>query len=283
MRRAALLAGLGLVGAGVGAAALAASVRFARYRSVLVDDLRWAAATGTEGVYTADDVDGLPAPVQRYFEHVLTDGQPYVRAVRMTHRGEFRLGDATTPWRSLEATEHATTDPPGFVWDASIDMAPFVPVRVVDAYVNGRGVLRAKLLGAITVADPEPGPELDEGELLRYLAEAVWYPTALLPGNGVEWAAVDDRSARATLTHQGTTASLVFEFEDGDVRRVRGERPYTNSDGSYDRVEWVGHWEDYVERDGMLIPAAGSVEWHHPDGTVPYWRGRVVEVDYAYV
>jgi hypothetical protein len=281
MRRTALLAGLGLVGAGVGAAGLVARARYARSRSALVDDLR-SAATTTRRVYTAADLDGLPAPVQRYFEHVLTDGQPYVRVARMTQRGEFRIGDATAPWRPLEATEHATTDPPGFVWDARIELAPFVPVRVVDAYVNGHGVLRAKLFSAITVADADPGPELDEGELLRYLGEAVWYPTALLPWSGVEWEAVDDQSARATLTDRGTTASLVFEFEDGEVRRVRGERPYTRSDGTYDRVEWVGHWQDYVERDGMLIPADGSVEWHHPDDTVPYWRGRVTEVDYAY-
>jgi hypothetical protein len=278
MRRAALLAGLGLVGTSVGAG-IVARTRYARSRSALVDDLR-SAATTTERVYTADDVDGLPAPVRRYFEHVLTEGQPYVRVARLTHRGEFRLGDATTPWRPLEATELATTDPPGFVWDARIEVAPFVPVRVVDAYVHGRGVLHAKLLAALTVADAEPGPELDEGELLRYLGEAVWYPTALLPRSGVEWKAIDDRSARATLTDRETTASLVFEFEDGEVRRVVGERPYTRPDGSYDRVKWAGHWHDYVERAGLLIPREGSVEWHHPDGTVPYWRGRVTEIQY---
>jgi hypothetical protein len=38
---------------------------------------------------------------------------------------------------------------------------------------------------------------MDEGELSRYLAEAPWYPTALLPAAGIEWEPVDDSAARS--------------------------------------------------------------------------------------
>ena len=38
-----------------------------------------------------------------------------------------------------------------------------------------------------------------EGELMRFLAEAAWYPTALLPSQGVRWQGADERSAFATL------------------------------------------------------------------------------------
>ena len=34
---------------------------------------------------------------------------------------------------------------------------------------------------------------------------AAWYPTALLPRQGVRWEAVDDRSARATLEEGDVT------------------------------------------------------------------------------
>jgi hypothetical protein len=38
--------------------------------------------------------------------------------------------------------------------------------------------------------------EIAEGQLMGFFAEAAWYPTALLPGQGVRWEAVDDSSAR---------------------------------------------------------------------------------------
>jgi hypothetical protein len=275
-----LLGAAGALAAGAAGVVLVQRARFERANARRVGDLL-AASTGASGrTVGTDDLAGLPAPVRRYLSHALTEGQDHVSTVRLAQRGEFRLGDADAPWKPLEATQTVTTGPPGFVWDATIDVAPFVPVRVVDQYRDGRGFLRAKLFSTVTVADAAPGPELDAGELLRYLGESVWYPTALLPGNGVEWEPIDDRSARATLTHRGTTASLVFHFEDSEVVRVSGERPYRRPDGSYDLVPWTGYWRDYRCREGMAVPTEGEVEWNLPDGDLPYWRARLTEVEY---
>lgn len=42
-------------------------------------------------------------------------------------------------------------------------------------------------------------------ELMRLLGEAAWYPTVLLPGQGVRWQPVDDRSAEATSSGLGSS------------------------------------------------------------------------------
>jgi hypothetical protein len=42
-------------------------------------------------------------------------------------------------------------------------------------------------------------PEIAQGELMRFLAEAAWYPTALLPSQGVQWKAIDDFSAKGNF------------------------------------------------------------------------------------
>ena len=47
---------------------------------------------------------------------------------------------------------------------------------------------------------------------MRYLAEAVWYPTALFPGQGVQWKAVNDSSAFGTLTDGDVSITLLFTF-----------------------------------------------------------------------
>ncbi len=62
---------------------------------------------------------------------------------------------------------------------------PGLPVRVHDAYVTGEGILHASLLGLFSLVDMRGGGDVAEGELMRFFAEAAWYPTALLPIQGV--------------------------------------------------------------------------------------------------
>jgi hypothetical protein len=48
-----------------------------------------------------------------------------------------------------------------------------------------------------------------------------------------------------------------------------------------DYAPWVGRFDRYVRRDGLLVPAEGEVAWETADGEAPYWRGTVAAVDYA--
>jgi hypothetical protein len=43
---------------------------------------------------------------------------------------------------------------------------------------------------------------------MRFLAEAPWYPTTLLPGQGVRWKAIDDSTASATIQDGDTRVTL---------------------------------------------------------------------------
>src|ERR687884_130269 len=94
-------------------------------------------------------------------------------------------------------------------------------VRVRDAYVAGQGSMQGKVLSLVPVVNERAKAELNAGALQRYLAEAVWFPTALLPTAGVQWSAIDNRRALATLTDCGTTVSLKFHFnEAGEITGV---------------------------------------------------------------
>lgn len=276
-----LLFVLGLVVIGLVGVLVVNKIRLDRANAELVEELLVEANLDTEKVFKKKDLDGLPEPVGRYLATVLTEGQPYVRRVRLRQSGEFQTGDAADSWKPFTASQHFTTDPPGFVWDAKIEMVPLVSVRVVDMYKNGEGALRAKVLSTLSVADEGPGVEMNSGELFRYLAETVWFPTALLPGEGVEWTPIDGESARATLTHRGTTVSLVFHFNSrNEVDRVFAESRYRSVDGTFEPTPWTGYFRNYQVRNGMLIPIEGEVEWNLPDGNLPYWRGYLEEIEY---
>ncbi len=231
----------------------------------------------------AADLEGLPGPVRRYFQLVLAPGQRIVTGVALEHTGTFNMSETAARWRPFSSSQRVVTRRPGFLWNGRIAMAPAVPVLVHDAYVAGEGLLEAAMLGVIPVAELGGTPEMARGELMRFLAEAAWYPTALLPGQGVTWEAVDDSSARAILRDAGTVAELTFGFgADGLIASVRADARGRAAGGSVIPTPWEGRWESYERRDGMLVPIRGEVAWLLPSGRWPYWRGRITRVAYDF-
>lgn len=227
------------------------------------------------------ELEGLPAPVQRYFRAVLVDGQPMVAGARIRHTGTFDMGQEAASWKPFTSDQVVVTRRPGFDWDGRVAMMPGLPVHVHDAYVAGEGVLTARILGLLTVADLRGTGDVAEGELMRFLAEAAWYPTALLPSQGVRWEAVDDRSARATLTDGGNSITLLFTFgEEGLIETVGTQARGRTVGGEVVPTAWQGRFWNYGERGGMRIPVDGEVAWVLPEGPRPYWRGHTEEIGY---
>jgi hypothetical protein len=232
--------------------------------------------------FSPEQVDGLPAPVARYFRFALTPGQRLYRTARIEQRGQFRMGGIGSRWSPFTAVQHVSTTPPGFVWDAAIRIAPLVTVRVRDGYIDGHGVMQGKLASVLTVVNQSGQPELDAGALYRYLAEGVWFPPVLLPSRGVSWEAMDDSTARATLTQAGTSVSLEFRFgESGEVVSVYAPQRHREVKGKYELAPWEGRFTRYVRRSGMMIPSEGEVEWILPQGRLSYFRGEIVGAAYG--
>jgi hypothetical protein len=242
--------------------------------------MRAACVSVTVPAYDRREIEALPPPVKRYFEAVLQDGQPIITSVRFTQEGQFRQDEHKETWQPFHATQFATMQPPGFDWDARIRMAPGIDVWVRDAYALGAGSLRASVLGLVTVADVHDTVESARGELMRYLAEAAWYPTALLPSQGVRWQAVDDACAGATLTEGTTTVTLQFRFgTDGLIAQVwAASRPRSATESA----PWLCRFSGCEQRAGMHIPVRGDVAWQLPNGPLPYFRGRMTRIDYGF-
>jgi hypothetical protein len=233
--------------------------------------------------YGADDLIGLPAPVQRYFRLALKDGQSMVSAVSLEHIGTFNTSETGEQWRPFTSTQRFVTHRPGFDWDARIAMMPGISVRVHDAYVAGEGILHAALFGLVTLVDMRGTPEAAQGQLMRFFAEAAWYPTALLPSQGVRWEAVDDTSAKATMKDGKVTLTLLFRFNDaGLIDSVRSEARGRVVNGSVVPTPWEGRFWGYEIRDAMQVPMEGEVSWLLPEGLKPYWRGRITKLSYEF-
>lgn len=229
------------------------------------------------------ELNGVPAPVQRYFRAVLKDGQPIVAAVTVEHTGTFNMGEAADQWKPFTSTQRVITRRPGFDWDGRVAMMPGLPVRVHDAYAAGEGILHAAVLGLVSMVNLRGTGEVAQGELMRFFAEAAWYPTALLPSQGVLWDAVDDHSARATIKDGDLTLTLLFRFnKEGLIETVRAEARGRTIGGKVVPTPWEGRFWNYEARDGMQVPFDGEVAWLLPEGAKPYWRGRITKLSYEF-
>ncbi len=228
--------------------------------------------------FHADSLSGLPEPVARYLALVLPEGQAPLQGVRLAQRGVLNLseGDNEAQWSPFQAAQQVRTAHPGFIWEAVLPLSMGLKVRVVDAYLTGRGHLHASLMGLVTLAEAEPTPMLAEGELLRWLAESPWYPTVLLPGGAVSWEAVDGQSALARLDDGQQRVALLFRFgEDGLVTRVEAQARGRSVGETQVATPWIGVWSDYARHDGLLVPTRGEAQWLIDGKPQPYWRGEL--------
>ena len=244
-------------------------------------------APGAPRTVNFESLSALPPPVRRYFRRVLKDSQPFIDQAVIDQSGEFRSKESDDPesgWQPFTATQVFGTRPPGFIWDARIRMGPLGTVWVRDTYLARRASMVGAIMGAIPVVNEPDTPDLRAGALQRYLAESVWFPTALLPESGVRWTAIDDSHASAALTEGAITVSLDFEFgEDGRIlSSYAAGRPRADpgTKGGYVTLPWGGRYRGYQEQSGMLVPSESEVYWIVAGREQQYYRGKNVRSEY---
>jgi len=223
------------------------------------------------------DLSPLPEPVARYLRRCGVVGKRPIQTVRLRQRGTFKMSE-TSDWAKLTAEQHYTIDPPSFVWRATITPFPLAPVKVVDAFTAGRGLLEAKLFGCFTVARAR-GPETDRGELLRFMSEIAWFPTAWL-SDYISWQAVNARSARVTIRYEDRSVTALVTFDDHDrIVTMEAQRPRIVG-AQFSLDPWVTPVWHHTMVNGFEIPLAGQALWRLPAGDFVYFRGEISDLEY---
>ncbi len=176
-------------------------------------------------------------------------------------------------WLPFTAEQSISTRIPRFRWHARIRMAPLVTAVVEDSFLDGHGLLEAKLFGFIPLAHGE-GLDIDRGELQRYLAEIVWAPHALLRNPEIRFSVLSSSSVRVWIQDEDTYVDLSFDGE-GNIHRAYTET--RSRDGK--PQPWEGTFGPLKDFGTLLAPEYGEVSWLAPEGTFTYWRGRVGSIE----
>lgn len=231
----------------------------------------------TPGIVTNEQIATLPAVVQNWLKRSQVLGKERTRFVHLKQNGEMK----TKPdgkWLPFEAEQYFSIENPGFIWTADIKAAPMIHIVGRDKYEGGKGNMLIKLLSLFPIANAA-GPEIDQGTLLRYLAETAWFPSAALE-DYIQWDAVDNTTAKATMQYGGITASGIFRFtEEGDLLSFEAKRFYDRKEGATLEDWWIEN-KAWKEMQGLSIPTQSEVTWKLKTGNFNWLKLEITAIDY---
>ncbi len=247
-----------------------------RYRSDVRESLARVRALPTDPV-TEADLAPLPSPVRRYLRYAGVVGQPRVRSVRVTFRGEMRSRDQD--WFSFTSEQYNFFDEPErfFFMQARVKGLPTVGYHV---YQEGSAGMHIKVLSLFPVVDLA-------NDTLRRAETVTWFndlcllaPAALIDDDRITWEASDSLSARARFTAAdglSITATLHFSPEGALVNFVSDDR-YDIS--TQQQLRFSTPLAQFGDFGGYRLPGYGEAVWHYPEGKFAYGRFHIQEVSY---
>ena len=231
---------------------------------------------GTASV-TPDNISNLPPVVQHWLIKSGVVGKNKIKEIYLKQEGMMRT-EPDGKWMPVEAEQYFTTEPPGFIWKANITAAPFIHIAGRDKFMNGHGNMLIRLMNIIPVADSR-GPEIDQGTLLRYLAEIIWFPSAALQ-DYIRWDSIDATSALATITCNSTSACGIFKFSpSGEVLSFQARR-YGEFNGEYTLENWLVEIKEHKRFHGINIPYTCEVTWQFEDHDFTWYKFKVTGIKY---
>jgi hypothetical protein len=218
----------------------------------------------------------LPSPVARSLGRSGVVGRPIPRHVQLRQRGEILLRDR---WFPFTAKQVYTLDPPSFEWVAGVKVAGLPIVRAKDSLASGHGRMHVRLLNLFTVVDAT-GTEMDQGALMRWLNETMWFPHVWAT-DLITWQPVDDVSAVGRISVGDTTVEAEFRFDsEGRFVDFRGDRYRIDADVAA-LVPWRTPITGYGSFAGIEVPISGSALWELEAGDLEYIRLQITDIRYA--
>ncbi|OXG07019.1 hypothetical protein BC749_107238 [Flavobacterium araucananum] len=220
--------------------------------------------------YNPGQLIGLPKPVQRYFKYVLKDTMPYIVSVRLKHKGVFKTS-LKSGFINIRGEQYFSVQKPQFIWKGST-----LIFTARDSLIADKGNLKVSLFNIFTVVDGK-GTGINEGEMQRWLAESVWFPTNLLPSENITWIAIDENSAKLSFRYKEISFDFIVIFNAvGEIVTMETLRFMTGQK----REPWLCRMTNYKDINGVKIPFSAEAVWKLKTGDFSYAKFKVTAVQY---
>jgi hypothetical protein len=210
----------------------------------------------------------LPELVKRYLRFMGVVGKPRDWSFKAHFRARFRREPGE--WLSCEALQYDTRIKLSRLFYMQLSLKG-VPVTVRDTYLGGRGTMRARAFDLFPVVNGE-GHEIDVGELVTYLNDAILMAPSLLLGPETTWQEADARSFDVTLRDGALSvrARVWLNERGAPVDFSTTDRFFDAPDGKRVRTEWRTPVTGWQESAGRQLPTRAEAVWQLPSGPFAY-------------
>ena len=222
----------------------------------------------------AAEVQAAPVPALIEYSASRAVGRnPVPRAVWLRQTGEMR----TMPnawWRLFTAEQVISIHTSGFAWLARMQAMPLLSAHILDCYVDGEGLLEARLCGSLPLARGA-GQEGQQGRVDAVSRRTDMGTARDAAQSQLSWREIDASTVEVSAASPGGPVRVRLIFEDRHIARIEADdRPRTVGRRIVP-TRWAGCCGDYREMEGCRVPTRAAVSWLLDDGPFEYWRGKV--------
>ena len=157
-------------------------------------------------IVSPESIERLPSVVQKWLIKSGVIGTEKAHTVHLKQKGMMRQ-KPEGKWLPMEAEQYITANLPGFIWNGTMGNS-FITINGRDKYMNGKGNMLIKMMSTIPIGNSS-GEEMDQGAMMRFLAEIAWSPSAAL-NDYIQWTYINDTTAHATMTNGNRKVSGII-------------------------------------------------------------------------
>lgn len=227
---------------------------------------------------TEKDIFHLPKIVQKWMKNSGAIGKPNITSVRLKQKGKMK----TKPkgkWMPFMAKQYFNVETPTFIWTTKVENNPLLYMIGRDKLVDSKGEMLIKLNALIPVVNTGSNDKINQGVMVRFLAETCWFPSASL-NDYIKWELMDDTSAKAVLTINNKSVSGIFRFNTkGNIISFETHR-YFGGRKDAKLEKWVIDMIDYKTFNGIKIPNKCEVIWQLKEADFNWLNLEITDLEY---
>lgn len=233
-----------------------------------------------QNVFTEDYVAKLPLLLRQHITNGGYMGKPYMDNMRIYfHNTKFRMSADKEPIKIKYMQVNFANRPDRHAFLTG--RIGGIPLQAKDSVSDGYGSMTGVLAKQFQLFC-STGAEMDQGQLITALADAVYMPSLFLQ-EYVSWTIVDDHTVEGEIAWKGVSAKGRFTFDNnGNIIRFDTNDRYMDENGKGSSlVPWYVTYSAYKEQNGYFQPGSVSVNWKLPEGDDTYFVSDNIEIQYS--
>lgn len=221
-------------------------------------------------------LENLPQCMQKFYSYTGLMNKVNSKHVSFEFKDADFVNIEMKKTLKIDYSEHIFADVPARF--AFIDSSLYgIPFQGLDSFFDGKGGMKGVIAKNITIFN-QGGEEMNKAALVTWLAEIIFMPAQIL-NEDVVLKEIDKNTVDVSITYDNITVSGIYKFLDNGelIEFTTDDRAISYNDGSLEYKKWSALFEEYKNKDGLLLPNRLKSEWHFDNENITYFDGSNFE------